>query len=330
MSLKIRLGLLLYQHKDKLIPLLIGLLVFIIMLPAIILTALNPFKDSNSDPYVEAYNEIVSQYKIDDLTIVPQQLKTADLVIYEDITKRTKSEVKSDLIKYYIYESTIIKQECEDDIETKCKDVEIKYYRFYDYTIILNKLKEVHKLNNQKITDIEGLISLQGEAGTMSTNGVYGSNQIPIASGEFVLPTAHGQITCSVGCYGGHIGTDIGAEIGIDIYSITDAVVIDSNYSCDNNGYLGNPCGNYITTLSNINGVNTVIMYYHISPNKIVKNGDSVAKGTKIGVTGNSGNSSGPHTHIEVIPNATYVEAKEIRMTKFVNLERLIKFPKKW
>jgi murein DD-endopeptidase MepM/ murein hydrolase activator NlpD len=49
--------------------------------------------------------------------------------------------------------------------------------------------------------------------------------------------------------------------------------------------------------------------YYHMSPGSItVEDGQEVKQGVQIGILGNSGNSSAPHLHYEVVVNGNPVD----------------------
>lgn len=325
--MKVRLVMLAYQNKDKIIKIVAMSFLGSFFLIAAILSAMNPFKDNHDlkDKYQSAYQDVVILYALDDLSISIDQIKAVDLVMYSDITERKESDIKNDIIYYYLVRRTYEREVCNEET-SECSLEVIYYYTFNNPKAIMEKYQQDGKLTELQVDDIGYMLELQNTAyGT--SKGFDG--QVPIASGDFVLPTAHGSVTCSIGCYDGHIGTDIGAPIGTALYSITDAVVIDLHNGCDNNGYLGNPCGNYITTLSNIDDVDTVILYYHLSSADVTI-GQEVKRGEQIGEAGNSGNSTGPHTHIEVIVNAKYMESKDIRVGKYVDLERLIDFPPSW
>jgi murein DD-endopeptidase MepM/ murein hydrolase activator NlpD len=73
-----------------------------------------------------------------------------------------------------------------------------------------------------------------------------------------------------------------------------------------NNGYLGNMCGwpsgagNSICMVIAVNDKLYAISYAHLSNEIYVTSGQQVGQGMTIAKSGNSGNSTGPHTHIEV------------------------------
>ena len=107
---------------------------------------------------------------------------------------------------------------------------------------------------------------------------------------------------------GMHLGMDFatGNATGLQVVAPANGIVIWAYNGCDNNGYLGNTCGNPIS------GGNTVVIVvrsnkatYAISFSHLtsasVSIGSMVTQGQVIGYTGNSGNSTGPHCHVEVI-----------------------------
>ena len=102
--------------------------------------------------------------------------------------------------------------------------------------------------------------------GTISTNGYY-------SSGKF-----HGAI-------------DYAISSGSPVYAAAAGVVMET----DN---LTSSYGTYVV-IRHANGMQTY--YAHGTPGSIcVKPGQTVKRGEKIMLSGNSGNSSGPHLHFEV------------------------------
>lgn len=127
----------------------------------------------------------------------------------------------------------------------------------------------------------------------------------------FILPVQNGYVSAGTWYYPGggvHLGMDIAASIGSPVYAPADAVVLYANNPVGtNSGYLGNwsgyPAGggNTIEILTQVNGTTYAISFFHLSREGFqVRAGQSVAAGQVIALVGNSGNTSGPHTHIEV------------------------------
>lgn len=96
-----------------------------------------------------------------------------------------------------------------------------------------------------------------------------------------------------------HAGMDFGAPIGTDIVAAADGVVVVSGNN--NNGY-----GKYIS-INHGGGVAT--LYAHNSQ-LFVSAGQSVKKGQVIAKSGNTGMSTGPHLHFEVLVNGTPVDPR--------------------
>ncbi|MCR8660567.1 murein hydrolase activator EnvC family protein [Paenibacillus endoradicis] len=90
-----------------------------------------------------------------------------------------------------------------------------------------------------------------------------------------------------------HKGIDFGAPTGTEIYAAEDGVVLISKYM---SGY-----GNCII-IDHGNGIWT--LYGHIkNGGLLVSEGDTVERGDKIALVGNTGNSKGSHLHFEVRKN---------------------------
>lgn len=129
-----------------------------------------------------------------------------------------------------------------------------------------------------------------------------------ISTGEMVSPIEGKSLTCSdypyysSGSY--HGGTDLVVTEGTNVVAMDGGTVITSkditsgdcsgNRHC-NGGYYS--YGRYIE-IQHDNGL--VTKYAHLSE-RLVEEGDKVSKGQLIGKSGNTGNSTGAHLHIEVI-----------------------------
>ncbi|MCU9613742.1 LysM peptidoglycan-binding domain-containing protein [Caldibacillus lycopersici] len=105
---------------------------------------------------------------------------------------------------------------------------------------------------------------------------------------EWIWPSA-GVITDTYGTRNGeHYGIDIAGDIGSPVMVVADGIVTKSYYS--------NTYGN-VVFIKHESGYETV--YAHLSKRNVVE-GEAVKKGSKIGLIGSTGNSSGPHLHLEV------------------------------
>jgi murein DD-endopeptidase MepM/ murein hydrolase activator NlpD len=117
--------------------------------------------------------------------------------------------------------------------------------------------------------------------GLNPTRAVYGSKPVP--SGR---PVDSGRITQHP--HAGHMAYDIGIPVGTPIKTTMDGKVVHAGWN--DQGY-----GNLVIVE---NGAYRTY-YAHLSSIP-VDLGDQVAAGTVIGLSGNTGNSTGPHLHYEI------------------------------
>ena len=116
-----------------------------------------------------------------------------------------------------------------------------------------------------------------------------GSSKVPSVAGYFVNPVP--SAVKSRGIKPGHKGVDLAAPTGTKIRASADGVVLIAR-----NGYNGG-FGNYVV-VQHPNGVKT--LYAHMS--KLgTSPGAKVSQGETIGYVGNTGRSTGPHLHFEVL-----------------------------
>jgi len=89
----------------------------------------------------------------------------------------------------------------------------------------------------------------------------------------------------------GHNAVDIGTPVGSSILAAADGTVLVAKNEGYNGGY------GKMVIISHANGTQTV--YGHMS-NVMISTGEKVLQGQVIGVSGNSGKSTGPHLHFEI------------------------------
>lgn len=151
---------------------------------------------------------------------------------------------------------------------------------------------------NSALTVGDSIVIPDGEGSVINPNSLLGPRQAPYEPylggsgpdyvGYYVRPLAGGIKTQGLH---GYNAIDIGTPVGTPIYAAAAGDVIISRLSGWNGGY-----GNYIA-ISHPNGTETV--YGHLSAN-YVSVGAAVYQGEIIGLSGNTGNSTGPHLHFEV------------------------------
>ena len=115
--------------------------------------------------------------------------------------------------------------------------------------------------------------------------------------GSVVLsgPLSSNKITSPYGTRsrGFHSGIDLQAKTGTSVYASAGGKVVLASWY-----YVYGNC----IVIDHGNGIKT--RYAHLSSYK-VKVGDTVSRGQLIALSGNTGNSTGPHLHFEVIVNGS-------------------------
>ena len=100
-----------------------------------------------------------------------------------------------------------------------------------------------------------------------------------------------------------HRGTDFAVITGTSLQSPADGRVVKSAYQA-------NGAGNYVV-IRHDNGYKT--RYMHLSK-RLVSEGDRVSIGQEIALSGNTGRSTGPHLHYELLVNNSQVDAMRVRL----------------
>ena len=113
----------------------------------------------------------------------------------------------------------------------------------------------------------------------------------PIGPNGFRFPVAGGRITQGYGGHNGHLGLDIGKGYGAPIYAVANGQVVAKYY--DKAGAL------VIKIVHNVNGRLVFSTYAHMQSFAVNK-WQMVTNNTIIGYMGSTGNSTGPHLHLEM------------------------------
>lgn len=220
--------------------------------------------------------------------------------IKEDIEVQ---KLQLEQLKYDLEKST---QALNDTITAKQnKKAELESSK-ENLTQIQASLEAKQKEAQQKIADeiarIEAEANKNPDAGTTFT----GSDFVWPVSGYTTITTRFGEIYNLVVSTGSaHTGCDIAGSgiLGKPIKAIESGVVTTANYG--NYGY-----GNYVIInhgTNSSNGNRYISLYGHCS-SLAVSVGQTVSKGQVIGYVGSTGNSTGPHLHLEVYVNGTRVD----------------------
>jgi murein DD-endopeptidase MepM/ murein hydrolase activator NlpD len=127
---------------------------------------------------------------------------------------------------------------------------------------------------------------------------------------RWVVPVSHYEITATFGDYSGlwasyHTGLDFAAPEGTPVMATAMGEVTSTTYD-----------GSYGNRIVITHDDGTQTWYCHLS-SFYVSPGESVGPGTTIGAVGSTGNTTGPHLHLEVHPYGgaavdpyTYLQAR--------------------
>ena len=147
---------------------------------------------------------------------------------------------------------------------------------------------------NENFTAIEG-----------SLEGLSGSSGLRI-------PTTSGYMSAGTWAYPSgalHLGMDLALPMYTPLYAPADGVILYAATPVgDAGGYLGNWSGwpygggNTICMLCMSNGQLYGVSFCHLSSRIVVRPSQMVHQGDILAYSGNTGNSTGPHTHIELFP----------------------------
>lgn len=164
-----------------------------------------------------------------------------------------------------------------------------------EYESDMDDLAAEEEANQQKIMELSRELAAQQAAQGQATNTALGGYIWPVSS-HYITSTFGGR--SSPGGIGStnHKGVDIG-RVGYttDIHAAKAGTVIISQYSSS--------YGNYVVIS---HGSGNTTLYAHMS-SRCVSVGQVVAQGTKIGVTGSTGHSTGPHLHFEISENGARI-----------------------
>ena len=154
----------------------------------------------------------------------------------------------------------------------------------------INQERAGNYVANFAINFYENWSSLTPVEGTGSFGTGRGSNT------KYMFPIKDNEIGESRG-FGGednHIGYDIHTyerNGEVQIYSVCSGTVVSAGFD--------DSMGNYVTVEMEDGGYKFHIRYMHMYTTPLVKEGDKVESGTLLGLVGTTGNSTGPHLHID-------------------------------
>ncbi|MFB4164562.1 murein hydrolase activator EnvC [Alteribacillus sp. JSM 102045] len=201
--------------------------------------------------------------------------------------KEEKSDILGDLEEEEeLLEDALISLEDEEELLKKQEEAAEKELKAYE------KRQEERKQHEREQTENSSF----GSSGSSSESSASSSSDVPPDSGSGKLTRpATGAVTSEYGPRWGrmHHGTDIGqgGRSNVPIVAAEDGTVVQAKYM---NGY-----GNTVMISHRVDGKQVTTLYAHMSSIS-ASAGESVSKGDKIGMMGNTGASQGPHLHFEV------------------------------
>lgn len=212
-------------------------------------------------------------------------------------------KLQLDQLKYDLEKST---QALNDTITAKQNKKQELENTKENLTQIKESLEAKQKQAQQKINDEIARIEAEAKKNQNAGTTFTGSDFCWPVTGYTTITTRFGEIYNLVVSTGSaHTGCDIaGSGIhGKPIKAIADGVVTISTYGTY--GY-----GNYVIINHGTNssdGNRYISLYGHCS-SLAVSVGQNVSKGQVIGYVGSTGNSTGPHLHLEVYVNGSRVD----------------------
>lgn len=150
-----------------------------------------------------------------------------------------------------------------------------------------------------------------------SSNGSSSSGGGIVTDSGFMIPLAHGYVSCEFMGYTNHTGIDLAnhGDTSTPVYAAQAGTVVRAGW---HSAY-----GNHVIITHNINGQVMTTLYAHMYSAPYVSVGQQVSQGTQLGTMGSTGNSTGPHLHFEVYEGVyNYPHA--------VNPRKYINFPSSW
>jgi murein DD-endopeptidase MepM/ murein hydrolase activator NlpD len=106
---------------------------------------------------------------------------------------------------------------------------------------------------------------------------------------------------------GYHTGIDYAVPVGTDVHAIASGTIVDANW--------GKSYGTQL--VCQIDG--GWIIYAHLSA-ALVKPGDKVKAGQVIAKSGNTGNSSGPHLHVELRNHIRWSAGSDMDLSPLIGI----------
>lgn len=277
------------------------------------------YDQTTTDEYVTAMSELSAAKK--SLTELKDDLEDDKKQLEE---KQNATDQKRNELLVAQYKIQVIKEEAEK-VEASLLNQGNNYAQNLSeikssVAALAYELNETDEATNQTAQTEEANVDPDSgntdDSGDDTATDSSAANQNSSQSGSFgtsgwAVPVPGSYRSAGTWNYAGggvHLGYDFAVSQGTNIYAAADGVIIVSSDGCTT-GWLGNTCGyqyggviyggNQIYMIVRVNGELYAVQYAHMLYGSLVGTG-IVHAGDYIGKAGSTGNSSGPHCHIEV------------------------------
>ena len=174
------------------------------------------------------------------------------------------------------------------------------------------KQELIKKFREQEAALDEKMRSVKVDLSTIQDNIISISSGFDFSGNATLAKPVNGSISAHSFYYPDgsvHLGLDVAVPLLTPIYAPGNGIILYANNPVStNSGYIGNTTGypsgtgNSIHMLTQANGTTYALSFFHMAQeNFAVRAGQSVKKGQLLGLSGNTGNTTGPHCHLEVI-----------------------------
>jgi len=210
-----------------------------------------------------------------------------DIEAKQEVLREEQKELEKD-----IEEATQLILDLEKDLENKQAEFDAISAEEDATNAAIDKL--VAQLEAEKAAAAVGPAG--GGGGSVSGTGSF---VFPVASYVYISSRFGMRVHPITGEYKSHTGMDIASNQGTAVYACDSGTVVLAEWY---GGY-----GNCIM-IDHGNGYKT--LYGHLSVIS-VSNGQTVSQGETIGQVGSTGNSTGPHLHLEVYKNGSRIDPEQ-------------------
>lgn len=263
----------------------------------------------NAETTHSGYDEY--RYSVDEVGHNPYELMSFLTAIYQDFTY---SEAESVLQQIFAQQySLTFTPEVEIRYRTETRtgtssytdpDTGETYEESYEYEVqvpyewhILNVTLTSQRFTSLTLPQMNAdqmetyNILMQTKGNRQYLSNTFDFNWLPLVSSYYGF-----RIHPISGIKNYHRGIDIAVPTGTPVLAGFDGTVTE----------VGNDAGGYGLYLAVIDKNGVTAKYAHLDE-ILVTNGQTVSRGDSIAKTGNTGNSTGPHLHLEVIKNGQYL-----------------------